>query len=239
MNWDNFKHQFHPSWHAKMRPFIESEECDKIYAFLKAESKRGKRVAPLSMHVWRCFFETPLDDVKVVLVGLCPYHTLKNDAPVADGLLMGCSITEQVQPSLDQFYRAMEKEFYDGLNLSIIENPDVSFLAHQGVLMLNAALTTEINKAGSHLEIWEPFMKYLFEEVINYLGVPIVFLGKDAARYKKYTGIFAHVFEVSHPASASYKGIDWDTEGVFTKVNRLLEENNGFSVQWLDIDVPF
>jgi uracil-DNA glycosylase len=222
-----------------MRPFIESEECDKIYAFLKAESKRGKRVAPLSMHVWRCFFETPLDDVKVVLVGLCPYHTLKNDAPVADGLLMGCSITEQVQPSLDQFYRAMEKEFYDGLNLSIIENPDVSFLAHQGVLMLNAALTTEINKAGSHLEIWEPFMKYLFEEVINYLGVPIVFLGKDAARYKKYTGIFAHVFEVSHPASASYKGIDWDTEGVFTKVNRLLEENNGFSVQWLDIDVPF
>ena len=239
MNWDNFKHQFHPSWHAKMRPFIESEECDKIYAFLKAESKRGKRVAPLSMHVWRCFFETPLDDVKVVLVGLCPYHTLKNDAPVADGLLMGCSITEQVQPSLDQFYRAMEKEFYDGLNLSIIENPDVSFLAHQGVLMLNAALTTEINKAGSHLEIWEPFMKYLFEEVINYLGVPIVFLGKDAARYKKYTGIFAHVFEVTHPASASYKGIDWDTEGVFTKVNRLLEENNGFSVMWLDIDAPF
>ena len=239
MNWDNFKHQFHPSWHAKMRPFIESEECDKIYAFLKAESKRGKRVAPLSMHVWRCFLETPLDDVKVVMVGLCPYHTLKNDAPVADGLLMGCSITEQVQPSLDQFYRAMEKEFYDGLNLSIIENPDVSFLAHQGVLMLNAALTTEINKAGSHLEIWEPFIKYLFEEVLNYLGVPIVFLGKDAAKYKKYTGIFAHVFEVSHPASASYKGIDWDTEGVFTKVNRLLEENNGFSVMWLDIDPPF
>jgi uracil-DNA glycosylase len=222
-----------------MRPFIESEECDKIYAFLKAESKRGKKVAPLSMHVWRCFKETSLDDLKVVMVGMCPYHTFKNDAPVADGLLMGCSITEQVQPSLDQFYRAMEKEFYDGLNLSIIENPDVSFLAHQGVLMLNAALTTEINKAGSHLEIWEPFMKYLFEEVINYLGVPIVFLGKDAARYKKYTGIFAHVFEVSHPASATYKGIDWDTEGVFTKVNRLLEENNGFSVQWLDVDLPF
>jgi uracil-DNA glycosylase len=239
MKWESFKDKFHPSWHARLRPFIESEECDKIYAFLKAESKRGKRVAPLSMHVWRCFFETPLDDVKVVLVGLCPYHTLKNDAPVADGLLMGCSITEQVQPSLDQFYRAMEKEFYDGLNLSIIENPDVSFLAHQGVLMLNAALTTEINKAGSHLEIWEPFMKYLFEEVLNYLGVPIVFLGKDAAKYKKYTGIFAHVFEVSHPASASYKGIDWDTEGVFSKVSRLIEETNNETISWVQIDCPF
>jgi uracil-DNA glycosylase len=222
-----------------MRPFIESDQCDKIYAYLKAESKRGKKVAPISMNVWRCFKETSLDDLKVVVMGMCPYHTFKNDLPVADGLLMGCSVTEQVQPSLDQFYGAMEREFYDGLNLSIIKNPDVSFIAHQGVLMLNAALTTEMNKAGSHIEIWEPFIKYLFEEIINHLGVPIVFLGKDAARYKKYTGIFTHVFEVSHPASASYKGTEWDTEGVFTKVNRLLEENNGFSVHWLDVDAPF
>ena len=239
MNWTNFEQQFHPSWHAKMRPFIESEQCDKIYAYLKAESKRGKKVAPLSMHVWRCFKETSLDDLKVVVMGMCPYHTFKNDLPVADGLLMGCSITEQVQPSLSQFYGAMEKEFYDGLNLSIIQNPDVSFIANQGVLMLNAALTTEMNKAGSHIEIWEPFIKYLFEEIINHLGIPIVFLGKEAGRYKKYTGIFTHVFEVSHPASASYKGTEWDTEGVFTKVNRLLEENNGFSVHWLDVDAPF
>jgi uracil-DNA glycosylase len=239
MDFEKFKHQMHPSWHAKMRPFIESEECDNIYSFLKAESKRGKRVAPLSMHVWRCFKETSLDDLKVVMVGMCPYHTLKNDAPVADGLLMGCSITQQVQPSLDQFYGALEREFYDGLNLSIIQNPDVTFLAQQGVLMLNAALTTEINKAGSHMKIWEPFIKYLFEEVLNHLGVPYIFLGKDAAKYKKYTGIFTHVFEISHPASASYKGAEWDTEGVFVKVNRLLEENNGFSFQWLDVDAPF
>jgi uracil-DNA glycosylase len=222
-----------------MRPFIESEECDKIYAYLKAESKRGKRVAPLSMHVWRCFLETPLTDLKVVMMGMAPYHTLKNNAPVADGLLMGCSITEQLQPSLEQYYTAVEREFYDGLNLEMIKSPDVSYLAQQGVLMLNASLTVEINKAGSHMDVWEPFIKYLFEEVINHLGVPILFLGKDAAKYKKYTGIFAHVFELSHPASASYKNTDWDTEGVFSKIDILLEENNGFTVQWLPIDVPF
>ena len=239
MDFNKFKHQFHPSWHAKIRPFIESEQCDKIYAFLKAESKRGKRVAPLSMHVWRCFKETSLDDLKVVMVGLCPYHTLKNDVPVADGLLMGCSITEQIQPSLEQYYGAVERDIYDGLNLHIIKDPDVSYLAHQGVLMFNAALTTEINKAGSHLDIWEPFVKYLFEEIINHLGIPIVFLGKDAAKYKKYTGIFTHVFELSHPASAAYKGAEWDTEGVFSKLDILLEETNGFTVNWLQVDVPF
>lgn len=239
MNFQNFKHQLHPSWWSKLRPFIESEECDKIYAFLKAESKRGKKVAPLSMHVWRCFLETPLTDLKVVMMGMAPYHTLKNNAPVADGLLMGCSITEQLQPSLEQYYTAVEREFYDGLNLEMIKSPDVSYLAQQGVLMLNASLTVEINKAGSHMDVWEPFIKYLFEEVINHLGVPILFLGKDAAKYKKYTGIFAHVFELSHPASASYKNTDWDTEGVFSKIDILLEENNGFTVQWLPIDVPF
>ena len=239
MNWESFKDKFHPSWHERIRPFIESEECDKIYAFLKAESKRGKKVAPLSMNVWRCFKETSLDDLKVVLVGMCPYHTFKHDAPVADGLLMGCSITEQVQPTLQQFYRGIEKDVYDGLNLNMNENPDVSFLAHQGVLMLNSALTTEKDKAGSHIEIWQPFMKFLFENIINDLGVPIIFLGKDAARCKKYTGIFAHVFELSHPASASYKGTDWDTEGTFKKVNKIIWENNGDTLVWLDCDVPF
>lgn len=239
MKWENFKHQFHPSWHAKMRPFIESEECDKIYAYLKAESKRGKQVAPLSMHVWRCFKETTLDNLKVVMVGLCPYHTFKNDAPVADGLLMGCSITGKLQPTLEQFYGGIERELHDGLNLSYIANSDVLYLAEQGVLMLNAALTTEMNKAGSHLDIWEPFIKYLFEEILNITGVPVLFLGKEASKYKKYTGIFSQSFVVSHPASAAYKNAEWDTEGVFNKLDILLEENNGFGVQWLDVDLPF
>ena len=176
MDWTKFKDQFHESWHIKMRPFIESQECDDIYAFLKKESKRGKRIAPLSNNVFRAFKETSLDDMKVILMGMCPYHTERNGIFVADGLLMGCSITETLQPSLDQFYNALEKELYDGLNLQYIRTPDVSYLAHQGVLMTNAALTTEINKAGSHLELWEPFTKYFFEEVVYSSGVPVIFL---------------------------------------------------------------
>ena len=46
MIWEKFKDQFHESWHDKMRPFIESEECDKIYAYLKKEGGRGKKIAP-------------------------------------------------------------------------------------------------------------------------------------------------------------------------------------------------
>lgn len=238
MKWENFKDQFHKSWHSKIQPFIESEECDKIYEFLKKESKRGKKIAPLSSNVFRAFKETSLDDLKVVMVGMCPYHTMKNGVAVADGLLMGCSITNALQPSLEQFYGALERELHGGINLKYIKTPDVSYLAKQGVLMLNAALTTEINKAGSHTVLWEPFTKYLFEHVLDTAGVPFIFLGKDAAKYERYVPPFTWSFALSHPASASYKNTDWNTEGVFGKVSQILKENNNYEIMWL-YDVPF
>jgi len=239
MLWDKFKDYFHESWHESIRPFIESEQCDEIYAYLKAESRRGKKIAPLSSDTYRCFKETPLDQMKVVLLGMCPYHTQLNGLPVADGLLMGCSVTNKLQPSLEQFYGAVERDAYKGLNLKFNKNPSVSYLTKQGVLMLNAALTTEINKAGSHLKIWEPFIKHVFEGPIAQSRVPVVFLGKEASKFKRYMGPLTWSFELSHPASASYKQTDWDSEGVFTKVNKILKDNKQTPIYWLDDELPF
>lgn len=237
MQWEKFKDQFHESWHAKVRPFIESEQCDKIYEFLKKESKRGKKIAPLSSNVFRAFRETSLDNLKVVMMGMCPYHTSIGGEYVADGLLMGCSITGKLQPSLEQFYKAIERELYEDVKHE--KTPDVRYLANQGVLMLNAALTTEINKAGSHIALWEPFTRYLFENVLDTAGVPIIFLGKDAAKYERYVPPFTWSFTLSHPASASYKNTDWDTEGVFGKVNKILKDNNNYKIWWLYEEPPF
>ena len=239
MQWSKFEDQFDESWHDKMKPFIESEECDKIYEFLKKESKRGKKIAPLSSNTFRAFRETKLTNLKVVMMGMCPYHTFKNGEPVADGLLMGCSVTGNLQPSLEKFYEGLELELYNGLKLDYRKNPHVDYLANQGVLMFNAALTTEANKAGSHIAIWEPFTKYVFENIINYTGVPIIFLGKDAAKYERYTAPMSWTFTVAHPASAAYKQSDWDTEGTFSKVNKILRQNNNFEIDWLDILPPF
>jgi uracil-DNA glycosylase len=188
--------------------------------------------------VYRCFKETSLDDLKVVMMGMCPYHTLRNDVPVADGLLMGCSVTGSLQPSLEQFYKGIENELFKGLDLKHYKNPNVRYLAKQGVLMVNAALTTEINKAGSHIALWEPFTKYLLEQVLSFTGVPIIFLGKDAAKYERYIPPFTWSFTLSHPASASYKNTEWSTEGTFTKVDKILKDNNNFKIDWLE-QVPF
>ncbi len=233
MNWDNFKDFFHPSYWKKMQPFIESEECNKIYRYLKETGKRRK-IAPLSSQVFRCFKETPLDEVKVVMMGLCPYHTTRDNKIVADGLLMGCSSTGHIQPSLDKFFDGVAEELYKGKNVKWNKNSDVSYLARQGVLMCNASLTVEVGKPGSHLPLWESFMKYLFEEVINTSGMPVIFLGKESAKLEKYLLPFTWVFKVSHPASASYAQAEWDTEGVFSKVNKVLYDNNKFTIKWLD-----
>jgi uracil DNA glycosylase len=75
--------------------------------------------------------------------------------------------------------------------------------------------------------------------VFQYEGAPIVFLGKDAAKYKKLVSPLSWSFVVTHPASAAYKQTEWDTEGVFGKVNRILKDNNNFTISWLDEPAPF
>lgn len=233
MIWKNFKDLFHESWHHKMKPWVESEDCDRVYKFLKKESKRGRKIAPLSSNVFKPFQETSFDDLKVVFMGLSPYHTFRHGAPVTNGLLMDCSNTGKLQPSLEKFYDAMEKELYQGLNLNVVKDPDLSYLAHQGVLLTNASLTVEMNKPGSHLKIWEPFIQYLLSEVLFGTGVPVVFLGKEAGNYEKWVAPFTHKFTISHPASASYADMNWDSEGVFKKINKILKDSNGDEIKWM------
>lgn len=229
MNFEKFAPLLHESWYNKLRPFIESEQCDKIYEFLRNEKKRGKQIAPLPSNVWRAFKETPYDELKAIVLGFSPYHTFTRDnQPVADGILMSCSITNKLQPSLENFYNALENE----LGIVSNKNPNLSSLCNQGILMLNLSLTVEKNKPGGHILQWLPFIKYLFEEVIITSGMPVVLLGKESYKVKKYLSPFTWIIETTHPASASYQGGEWNSEGMFTKVNTILKQNNNFEINW-------
>lgn len=171
-------------------------------------------------------------------MGMSPYHQVKNGVYVADGLMMSCSNTRVLQPSLRLFYECIENEVYNGLNVNKIEDPDLSYLAKQGVLLLNSTLTVEMGKPESHNDLWTEFMEFFFEDIINMYerGLPIVFLGKQAQRFSKLPVPFHHyVFETSHPASAAYKDEKWSSGDVFNKINKILEQNNGpeFKIKWL------
>lgn len=236
LNKDKFKPLF-GDWWLKIEPFFDSGGFDPIYAQLKKESAMGKIIAPISGSVYNCFLATPLSKLQVVMMGMCPYHSAYQGSPVADGLLMGCSVTGRLQPSLEIFYNAVEKDVY-GLSLDGYKNPDVYFLGDEGVLMYNAALTTQIGVAGAHMKLWEPFTQYMFEKVFSVENVPIILLGKEAQRFEQYTKGNPHVFSLSHPASASYKNEEWDTKGVFKQVTEIVKGQIDYTIDWLDI-TPF
>lgn len=238
LDWGKFADSFHPSWEVKMRPFIESPECFRIYEQIRQQSIRGKKIVPASTQTFRAFKETNLEGIKCMLMGLSPYHTLKDGKIIADGVLMSASNTMHLPPSLEQFYGGMEKELFPEEENGIIRNPDLTYLCNQGVFMFNASMTCEVLKAGSHIKIWEPFTKYVLEEIITDTGIPIIWLGKEAKRFDRYVNPFQWRFEVPHPASASYNNTQWDPQGCFKKINRVMADYNNYTVQWASV-LPF
>ena len=126
-----------------------------------------------------------LKDIKVICLFQDPYFTFKDNQPIANGIALDCSITQKQQPTLRQFFCGIEEELYGGLSLDwSTEECDLSFLCQQGIMMLNASLTVEKDKAGSHKQLWKPFTNYVIEKIVNKYNIPIVLLGKDAQEYE-------------------------------------------------------
>ena len=228
LEWSSFENLF-GTWANRIKPFFDRKGFDPIYEYLKKQSARGKVICPSSSNVFKCFLETPYEELKAIIIGISPYHSLYKGTPVSDGLLMSCSVTGKLQPSLEKWYDALEKEYND----EVVREPNLDYLAKQGLLMLNIGLTCEAMKPASHSALWEPFMKFLFEEVIVTTGTPVVFLGKESLKVERYLSPFTWIFKLSHPAAASYSGGQWDSEGMFLNVNRVLMDNNKQNINWL------
>lgn len=104
--------------------------------------------------------------------------------------------------------------------------------SHQGVLLLNTALTVRIKGIGSHYMIWKPFISYLFTEINKqFKNIPIVLLGKKAEEWELY---FTNqkVYKVPHPAAAAYNGGIWKHDDIFNKINNYLATQNKTIINW-------
>jgi uracil-DNA glycosylase len=238
LDWKKFAPLF-GTWASRIEPFFSEGGLDPVYSFLRGESQAGKQIAPASINTYRAFTATPYEELKAVIVCQDPYFKFINGSPIASGVAMDCSITARTQPTLQNFYLGIETELFDGLNLNYINNYDLSYLSSQGVLLLNIALTVEKDKPSSHLDIWAPFTTFLLTEVISPTGVPILYLGAQAGAFAMLTAKTNPCYVLNHPASASYTGKPWETEGVFTQINKKIWDTNGETIMWLNLDTPF
>lgn len=215
-------------WGDKFKSFIMSEDFDKLLKALLHEAQEGRRFTPPLKQVFRAFEECPYKELKVVIVGQDPYVFYQ----VADGIAFSCSNLGRIESSLKYMYQAIEETVYP--NQEYERTPDLARWANQGVLMLNSALTTTINKVGAHYEIWKPFMTFLFDLLgYNNSGLVWVFMGRKAEEWADSLPDTHHKLFVSHPAAAAHnKQERWECKDCFNEVNRLLKEYNNQQIIW-------
>lgn len=220
-------------WHNLLKGFLLSEDFVHIMKVLENCVDEGQRFTPPLKQVFRAFMECPLDTVKVIMVGQDPYPQIG----VADGIAFSCGNTRRMQPSLKFIFKAINKTVYSDKHDFTTFDPDLKRWSNQGVLMLNTALTTEIDKIGKHVAIWDPFIKYVIDMLNSQDKDYIwVLMGKQA-QYNEdmIDNVLSNtqILKCSHPASAAYrKDEDWDCNDVFRYTNECLSYNNKSEIVW-------
>lgn len=182
-----------PSWLPFLGPEVKKPYFRKLQAFLEGEQSKGVQIFPPAAMVFNCFRLCELPDLKVVIIGQDPYHD--------DGQAMGMSFSVpegvRVPSSLLNIYKEIHSDLGD---FPRPKSGDLSGWAHQGVLLLNASLTVEAHKAGSHAKAgWQEFTSAVIDH-INRETEGLVFIlwgrhaqikGKciDKSRHKVINGV--------------------------------------------------
>lgn len=231
---NTLKDRFEENWYLKLQPFLESEKFTAIGKELVRQRDLGIQLTPLFDDTFRAFKECPYKDLKVVFMGLDPYP----HKGVCDGLAFSAKYSNFEPKSLMYILDAMEKDAYGGFGIGFNEdyrNPDLGRWAKQGVLLINTALSTQVGKTGAHLELWQPFIQNLYTTLSFYnTGIIYVFFGSQARQWAAAIPKGQnYVMSVVHPAYCAYKNLkEWDCEGIFSKINKLLEANNKTKILW-------
>ncbi len=192
--------------------------------FLKSE-KQNFNIFPKVKDVFKAFELTPLDKLKVVLIGQDPYHKINQ----AHGLSFSVNNGIKTPPSLVNIY----KELKTDLNIPIAEHGNLTHWAKQGVLLLNATLTVREGQPGSHQKKgWENFtdeiIKYISENTEN-----TVFLlwGNFAKTKKEIINSAKHlVLEAAHPSPLA-RGAFFGSKH-FSKCNEFLISKGKVPIDW-------
>jgi uracil-DNA glycosylase len=186
------------SWLAQLQSEFQQPYMQQLRSFLVEEKRLGKTVFPPGEEIFNAFTHTPLDQVKVVILGQDPYH----GAGQAHGLCFSVRAGVKVPPSLQNIF----KEIHSELGFAIPAHGDLGGWADQGVLLLNSVLSVECARAASHQgKGWETFTDRVIE-VVNRECEAVVFMlwGSYAQRKGAIIDAGRHcVLKAPHPSPLS------------------------------------
>lgn len=218
--------QLDDSWLSELQGEFEQPYMQQLRAFLQQEKAAGKTVFPPGALVFNALNSTPLDQVRVVIIGQDPYH----GPGQAHGLSFSVPPGVRTPPSLQNIF----KEIHRDLGLPIPPHGCLQSWAEQGVLLLNAVLTVEQAQAGSHAKRgWERFTSRVIE-IINARREHCVFLlwGSYAQRKGEQIDRQRHCVLTSvHPSPLSaHRGFIGN--GHFSAANQYLVEHGLTPIDW-------
>lgn len=214
------------SWKAALTAELESSYMADLRAFLKSELNAGKQIFPKTTEYFAALDLTPLDQVKVVILGQDPYH---GDGQ-AHGLCFSVKPDVRTPPSLKNIYKELESD----LGIPRASHGHLDSWARQGVLLLNSVLTVERGLAASHRNRgWERFTDAVIAQV-NQLEHPVVFLlwGAYAQKKAQFVDTSRHlVLKAAHPSPLSaHNGFLGCRH--FSRANVFLEEHGMQPIDW-------
>jgi uracil-DNA glycosylase len=218
--------KLHPSWNKILKSEFDADYMQELNEFLDSERSEGKTIYPIDEEVFSAFNETPFDKVKVVIIGQDPYHGPNQ----AHGMSFSVKPGVKIPPSLKNIY----KELHEDLGLDIPEHGYLMKWAKEGVLLLNACLTVEDGKAGSHHKKgWEKFTDKVIES-LNEKRENLVFIlwGSPAQKKAKKVDETKHcIIKSVHPSPlSSYRGFFGSKP--FSQANTFLAQKNLGEIDW-------
>lgn len=219
--------QLNDSWLERLQPQFEQPYMQELKTFLKTEKAIGKQILPKGALWFNALNSTPLEKVKVVILGQDPYPTPGH----AHGLCFS------VQPGVSPLPKSLiniNQELMDDLNIDNSHTGNLQYWADQGVLLLNAVLTVEAQKSNSHQNMgWERFTDQIILEVNDYCDHCVFILwGAYAQKKGRVIDENKHlVIKSPHPSPLSaYRGFFGSKP--FSQTNHYLQAHGKTPIDW-------
>lgn len=213
-------------WKLALQGEFEQPYMRELGDFLRAEKAAGKVIFPPGPLIFNALNSTPLDQVKVVIIGQDPYHGQGQ----AHGLCFSVQPGVPAPPSLQNIFKELKRD----LNIDIPSHGCLQTWADQGVLLLNTSLTVEQATAGSHAKVgWQHFTDQVIQQVSQRCEHLVFMLwGAHAQSKEKLIDGSKHLILKSvHPSPLSaYRGFIGN--GHFSRANKFLQQHDQSAIEW-------
>ena len=213
------------SWRQVLQPEFDKPYFELLTNFVR-HAYATRQCFPPAGQIFRAFDLCPFDKVRVVIIGQDPYH----DFNQAHGLCFSVQEGVPAPPSLLNIYKELQRD----LAKPIPSSGDLTHWAQQGVLLLNATLTVEAHKAGSHQgKGWEELTDAAIQALNNQRSnIVFMLLGSYAQRKGQFIDRKRHlVLTAVHPSPLSaYRGFIGC--GHFSKANEYLLQHGQPPINW-------